>query len=316
MSNVSKRLIYQRTDWQIPSTDRLQQLFQRALTQRAGDARAQPISEDASATAGTWRKITYASDRNGCAFGKLVQFTHGLRQETVRVRQDGAEPPEGSVAAPAGEEFSGGALYFCFDGDHVVVAQSQSLRISQLEEYLNWLLREQLPAGNFVTLLSLPPAAGRRILERTPPTSVMFSRPVELPSNDQTGAAQFNRDAKIDALQTFLGVDDLRTMMPHDVAAGGRVQTSIRLWWTKKTGGVRPDEFLQGLGRVGLRMLDEDPSVDIAVDVGATTLTRRQLSMAESCSIALVEGRVPPETVWDRMLRFLARLRERGEILD
>lgn len=321
MPRVSKRFIYQCANWQLPTTTSLQAAITSALHKARERERAQPLTEGATDTEGTWRKLVRGLGRNGCMFGKLVQYTHGMKQETVKTRvTERTQPQEGALTAPEGEEFSEGALYFCIDGNHVVVAQSQSLRIGNLEAYLNWLLREQtgvVPAENLLSLESIPSAEARRILSRVVPKSVTFSRPVQLGREETvTGAHRYSTSASIDAIQALMGVDDLRGMLPAEALAEGRVQTSVTLYWNTHVGGQKPEAFLKGLGRFALRHMDEDPEAEVEIETAAGKFSRRHLSIAESRNIEAHEGVVVVSTVYTAMLEFLSKLRQERQIED
>lgn len=324
MSTKSKRFIYQTATWLVPTTVPLQEAFNRAIRGRSEAQLDQPVSQNATATTGQWRKLIRHHTGQGVRFGKLVEFTHGQRQETVKLRRRASDDPEGSVAPPAGEEFSDGDLYFCIEGDHVIIAQSKGLRIAQLESYLNWLLTPPTGSGNYISLSSVPPLQARQILARNTPKSVTFTRDLELGSQagQHTATAIVSDDSnsigKVEqALQNLLGISRTREMLPAIDNVQGRIHTSITLSWNRRLGGDRPDDFLDGLGRVALRQLDEDESMGIEIEIpGGTKLTRGKLSLAESVAFPLVDGVVPAQEVFARMLRYLQQLRERGEIVD
>jgi hypothetical protein len=322
MASTTKRLIYQRARWHLPTTERLQAAYVRATRRISPDARAQPVSEDASETEGTWRKLTYNFTRGAVSCGKLAQYTHGAKQETVKQHIKPDDSPEGAASPPPGFEFQDGSLYFCMEGDHVVVAQSMSLRISQLEEYLNWLLREKarvVMPENFLLLESVAKQEAQRILELAPPKSVTFSRPVELrtpASGEKTMERHFAPTTKLKAIEELLGQGELRNFIPDDALQSGRLQTSLTLSWNQRTGGQQPEGALDGFGRIALRAIDEDPDVDVKVETRYGNLTREKLSLAQPRSFQLTDGRVHHGQVFEAMVKYLAELREEDQLVD
>jgi hypothetical protein len=320
--SATKRLIYQRADWLLPTSVTLQQAIQTAISRLTVAERDQPVSDDATETTGTWRKLIRPSSNTGCYHGKLVQFTHGRHQETIKLRPQPSADPEGAAQAPAGEEFSDGALYFRIDGNHVAIAQSQSLRIGQLELYLNWLLHERtqtVARGNYLGLRSIPPSEARDILARSTPKSVTIARPIEgLPrSVAQTQSHSItSMGIAIDAVARLLGIDSIRDLFPEEALESGRIKTSVTFSWSQKVGGSRPDEFLNGMGRVALRQLDEDPDSSIEIETTAGTITRQKLSLAQSYEVELAGGNPTAASVFDALRRFLIDLRQNREITD
>lgn len=316
MPRVIKRFIYQRATWLAPITLTLQKAFHTAYRAKRGKNRQQPLDEGGESI----REAIQVRENRGCLFGKLVMYTHGMKHETIkRSVEENVETTEGSQPPPDGEEWSSGALYFVIDGDHVGLAQSMSLKIDHLEAHLNWLMRRSkiIDDGNAVALHSCPPAAARKVLQKVVPKSVSFSRPVELGREDTTVASRtFSGDATMAALQGLLGIDDLRQAFAKGSIPTGRVKTEIKLSWSEKVGGERPEAFLSGLGRIALRHIDEEPSINVAIETKAGTFTSRQLSLAQTRSLHAPDGVVPTSEVYRLLFEFLQHLREENELVE
>jgi hypothetical protein len=168
---------------------------------------------------------------------------------------------------------------------------------------------------NFISLESIPTEEARHILAEEVPESVTFSRPVEM-ERTRRGHRNITTESTIDAVQALLGVDDVRDMLPADALDTGRIKTEITLSWNRRVGGTRPVDVLQGFGRVALRAIDEDPEIDARIVVGKNTLSRRNLSLAESRSFALVDGVAPVREIFNAMHQYLVSLRHRRQIVD
>lgn len=316
MPRVTKRLIYQRAQWLAATTIPLQKAFLTAYRAKRGKNRQEPLDEEGESL----REAIYVREIRGCVFGKLVSYTHGMKQETVRASAtDENETTEGSQPPPDGEEWTNGALYFVLDGDHVVLAQSMALRISHLEGHLNWLMRraKAISTENAVALTSLTASNARRILARVAPKSVTFSRPVEIGRDATTLASRtFTGDSTISAIQGLLGIDDLRDLFPKNSIPSGRVKTEIKLSWSQSVGGENPESFLRGMGRVALRAIDEDPALNVEIKTSEGDFSSRELSLAKSKSVNAPDGVVPTSDVYKAMFEFLQHLRDENEIVD
>ncbi|MEM9049984.1 MAG: hypothetical protein AAGC92_14845 [Pseudomonadota bacterium] len=99
------------------------------------------------------RLINHLHITEDYVFGNTCSFTPGQMQALLRTVS--SEEPHGSLQdaldafdiqearATAGHEYVGGICYWLAIGDHFYQIQHVSLQAKQMEEYFNWLLREQ-----------------------------------------------------------------------------------------------------------------------------------------------------------------------------
>lgn len=100
-------------------------------------------------------------------FGDTCAFTPGQMQALLRTVAEGADHGTLEAALNAydirearatdGHEYVGGICYWLAIGDHFYQIQHVSLQAKQMEEYFNWLLREQtrsIGADAFIELIS------------------------------------------------------------------------------------------------------------------------------------------------------------------
>jgi len=316
---VSKRFIYQIARWLKPTKFTLQAQFEAALKALPTERRRQPITSDASDTDGTWRKLLFATRRQGCALGKLAQYTHGIAQGAIRQNPKPGEAPETSEPPPPGSQWTGGELFFCIKDNHVVIAQSQALRISALESFLNWLIGKKVKVAgdNSIVLESLPPVRARKALSDLKPKTVTMTREVDVADHREVrGSTDFRVNPTIEMLQDFLNIRDLRGMLPTDALEAGRICTSVTLSWNKRIDGPRPESFMQGMGHVLLRKLDEDPELNVTIETRSGKLTRDKLSLAKSYQFTAPGGVVSLSEVFDRLISYLADLHEDRQIAE
>ncbi len=82
------------------------------------------------------------------AFGDVIHFTRGQMQAVLHLTEDDpAVLPVRQMPAPARSEYVHSQMFWMVKDDHVFVIQSISLQTEALEAYLEWLLRDLLPAG-------------------------------------------------------------------------------------------------------------------------------------------------------------------------
>lgn len=93
------------------------------------------------------RTIIYHRNFANALFGILASYERGTNQLTVQEDDEAEILTVEQVAPPQKEgekrsEFLEGVLYFCVFGNHVVVSPSRALRVTPLENHLNWLLEK------------------------------------------------------------------------------------------------------------------------------------------------------------------------------
>lgn len=313
MPKVTKRLIYRRTIWNLPSASSLGSLIAKAMRLvPEGECKMLVAGEDEK---GTWCKLVKVAVRSsGMVFGKLVQYTVGMEQETVIIAKQGEPQDEGSAGAPEGEEWSEGALMFCIDGDHVSIAQSQSMRASKFEAFANWLLARKtglVGEGQALELEAVSRRDAARILEETEARSVTIGRVVSF-GEQRVGVS----DPGQKIITELLGVESLHDVLPRNAFSSGRIQTDVTFRWSKRIGGDNPKSTMKQLKKIALHQIDSDEDFLVKIDTPRGVLGKRELSLSKDIRIDAPDGRVPVTAVYQHLVDFLRELRTNREIVD
>lgn len=101
--------------------------------------RTRQLPPDASDT----HFINLYSDGDGHFFADLSHYTRGHMQALLERADRVPMLNVAQMPAPEGREYLHSVMYWLAIGNHVLVLQSRSVGTKQLEEYLNWLLRER-----------------------------------------------------------------------------------------------------------------------------------------------------------------------------
>lgn len=77
-------------------------------------------------------------------FGDILHFTKGHLQALCRTADDkAASVPVQQMKAPEQSEYVHSQMFWMIKGDHAFVVQSMSLRTTEFEQYLDWLLKDK-----------------------------------------------------------------------------------------------------------------------------------------------------------------------------
>lgn len=101
---------------------------------------------------------TYSDGSGGLplVFGDILHFTKGHLQALCRTADNDAEfVPVQQMKAPEQSEYVHSQMFWMVKGDHALVVQSMSLRTTEFEQYLDWLLKQKtthLASANSVVL--------------------------------------------------------------------------------------------------------------------------------------------------------------------
>jgi hypothetical protein len=131
------------------SNYQLQEMVTRALTMlEDADARLESVGDD-----GSQRLANDFGEYHGMVVANLVEFTRGNFQTVISLEAGAKAYKMDQLAPKELQQFLEGMLFFGVHRNHVVAIQSKSVRIGQLEAYLNWLLESRgLPDGAKVML--------------------------------------------------------------------------------------------------------------------------------------------------------------------
>jgi hypothetical protein len=194
MSNDKrKRTLHYKLAKLSDKTETLQRLLENVLVDRDSDyicakSRQQRLTDDGKA----FRFInSHSSHGSDLRLFQLVQFEEGLSQMTI-VMDDNAEAYELNPFTPQDiknisskgkkktTEFLDSMLYFGVLGNHVVILGSQSLKSKELENHLNWFLKDHTQQlSTLVYLSDKPTLAAIKQIEKHPAKSVKLGSDLE-----------------------------------------------------------------------------------------------------------------------------------------
>lgn len=158
-----KSAYIKRVDWTIttgvPSNETLESLLVQALSIQDNLREWKPSEQHPLR-----RSLAKGQQHDDGIAWSFVTFEIGKSVEMVSTNQESGNRDLVPMAIPqvAGEDRQKleGALYFAVSGDRLAVSQSLVLRISTLEEHLNWLLRDRMRLFQTGSLLLLDDAPG------------------------------------------------------------------------------------------------------------------------------------------------------------
>jgi hypothetical protein len=97
-----------------------------------------------------------SSENEAFVFGDILHFSKGHLQALAKTADQNAQSvPVQQLKAPEQSEYVHSQMFWMVKDDHAFVLQSMSLKTSDLEQYLSWLLQTKsnvLGNGNLVTL--------------------------------------------------------------------------------------------------------------------------------------------------------------------
>ena len=173
--NKPKKLHYRRAEF-LNSKSNLQVLLSAALAKFAlvGDR-----EEDLTKNNTFFRLINTYTKKLDLEFGDLITYETGTNKLLLTMDKKVAalniqqlQPPRVNAQ---NTEFLDGHLFYGIKDNHVVVMQS-SLRLRDLEAYLNWLLWQSgvLPNTDRLELIDSPNPKVREMIEKSSPVKSIF----------------------------------------------------------------------------------------------------------------------------------------------
>jgi len=245
MSNDKrKRTLHYKLAKLSDNTQTLQGLLESVMVDRGSDfisakSRQQRLTDDGKAFRFINSHSTHGSDLR---LFQLVQFEEGLSQMTI-IMDDKAESFELNPFTPddikrknsSGNkkttEFLDSMLYFGVLGNHVVILGSQSLRSKELENHLNWFLKDHTKQLTTLVYLSdKPTIAAIKQIEKHPAKSV-----------------KLGSDLEYEAIE----------IEPQYEEYEQKINETNRISWSPKSIGAEILSFLKETGRIDQLKFDD-----------------------------------------------------------
>ncbi|GAB1382603.1 hypothetical protein MASR1M50_09220 [Burkholderiales bacterium] len=345
---IQKAVSYRRSSIQPKPSKTLQQLVKSALTAHAKPAaRYEPLNSASTEL----RFIGHYQTIKGCLCGYLTSFERGAAQPIVSddpvataLRLGAMHPPKPGKTG-AQDQFVPGVLYFVVSGDHVVVAQSASMRVKALENHLNWLLKSktsELPATSSFCLSDEAQKATKAKIRQSHVRAISFGQPLMEPLPDASegapaanavavsGPATAGRTSKakkaqqerqfrptgpvLEMLKGIFGSDKEFEKLGLDQVFDGNLEVWIQIRYPKRS-RRRPEDAVALMDTLGVALRDvEGDSVSLELADG-NTVSGKELKISGQVEAPSLNNRLPDESVlWDNMVTWLKDQLENGTI--
>ena len=346
-SLIQKAVGYRRSSIQPKPGKTLQQLIKSALTSHQKPAsRYEPLNSASTEL----RCIGHYKTVKGCLCGYLTSFERGATQPIVSddpaaiaLRLGAMHPPKPGKSG-AQDQFVPGVLYFAVSGDHVVVAQSASMRVKALENHLNWLLKSktsELPATSPFCLSDEAQKATKAKIRQSHVRAISFGQPLMEPMNDvgtsapaskalaisgaaPTGRAETKKAKKerrfrpngpmLEMLRSVFGSDGDFEKLGLDQVFDGNLEVWIQIRYPKHS-RRRPEDAVALMDTLGVALRDvEGDSVSLELADG-NTVSGKELKISGHVDAPSLNNRLPYESMlWDNMVDWLKSQIENGTI--
>lgn len=180
-----KTIIYKKAQFTQADGCTLQEYLNSAL------ASSEKIADRSEAIGELNRVIGKHKTQEDVLFGELVLFERDKNLEFIIENEKEIEIESISASeAHIGDddkkrEVLEGCLHFCVKDDHLIIAQSHSVRSSLLEAHLNWLLSEKTKSmTGVVALIDEPTQEAKELLEGSPVKSARITNPIVVSEAD------------------------------------------------------------------------------------------------------------------------------------
>ncbi len=312
---TTKSLIYKIARFNNPKeTRKLKDLLILALDKKKTAVSRKMRNEDAK----QFSLINYHGPHKGMRVAELINYTEGHKQPLAKIDTTAETLTISSLAPPDKQtEFLHNILYFAAYGNSVIISQSSSLRSLQLEEYLNWILREAgiFKDGNFLTLSDHPPLDDKSQI--TTAKAIEFNAPVALNPVIGRGKKEvsYYRPSSVgwEVLKKLLP-DDFKLpgkLKATDIVGSGELNVTVKLSWTRDDKNDTT-AFMDGISN-SLRHIDDE--LDYSVITRSGTITKDEIKLKRSISVkSSDDGIVQKSDMWAKMEEWLTDLIQQNRI--
>ncbi len=295
----------------------LQHLLSEALAQRpAARMRKQPVDDRVS------RVINARRTEQGMLFGTMVVYEAGKDQTVLVIDDSQDDYPVDSFPVPqtpsgANREVLDSILYFAIYNNHVVLAQSRSLKSREVETHFAWLLSsctEVLEDGAYFVLSDQPTEAARRRASSASVKSVKVGTPLsgatggDAAARPSTGQRTYRRSGLgAQVLASLVGPDWRSDMRLEDVLDDANLVVNIEVTYKRST-TAEAQQILDDVA-TSLRHLEEE---DVEIDlVGGGQIKGNELKLTGSIRVDMTNGVPSSSDMFTQMRAWL-----RGKIED
>lgn len=318
-----KRIIYKRAEF-IGGSFVLGELLEQAfLTKNKPALRRQSIGDEGTSDI---RQVVGATKKEqNMLCGSLLMYEIGKDIAFV-VADDEAdeyqiESQNPAVGLEEGDqrtrEVLQAALYFGVWDNHVVLVQSQALQSRQLENHLNWFLKEcdgVMEQSVSLSLSDEPTQEARAALEGLQPKVVEIGTPfisqLSTTSNVQRVETHKITGKVKQLLSAFLSEDTLNRLQLEDALDDANLEATLQLRYKRKS----TDSGYAMLDQIARAMRHAEPEDTKVITSSGSIITGDQLKLAGTISVDTYNGIVDNNDLFSQMHGWLASKFEEGSV--
>lgn len=265
--------------------------------------------------------VNYNGPFKGLRVGEFFDYTQGHRQPVAKFNDRDEELTITSVTpSDKNSDFLHSILYFGIWKNSVIMSQSMTLRSSDFEAYLNWLLSETglLGEGDFISLIDyIPPSMHRKIKSTR---GIEFVAPVTFEPKNPNGVTEKTRS--IAYKPKNLGWDVLKQIFPDelklpseykesDIIPNSELEVTLLLKWTT----TRKDDPTSLLDQISNQLRHVDTELDYKIHTKSGTITKDQIKLKTMTAVSTdSNGLVKKSDMWERIQAWLQLLSDEGRI--
>jgi hypothetical protein len=264
------------------------------------------------------RLVNQCHARGKMVVGCLLDFTEGFFQPTVELDDEGLELAISQLEPGERERFLEGMLFFGIQDHHCILLQSQAIRHSDFEKYLNWWLIQKTKVLAEDAYVSLDNEMTKEVRGRVSGVrSVILRAPVTLEKRTAETKDSPKHQTLMGAVKSTIW-DLLQTDGPFSEAAKAGealaledIELSVEI---RRVGKAKHDgeSLLDELAHT-LRHAEDDV---FEMDTSAGRIRGSDLRLAHQISVKTNNGVPEMADVAEKMHRYLQRLKDEGHIGD
>lgn len=326
-AETKRKLLHYRTVTFLRDPGRtLQDLIKESLAKLSPISSRKEDLQDNSEGESWSRFINTHRSAMGMEFGTLVLLTPGQKKLIIDTDLEKDEVNVSQFPPPQEREYLESILYYGIKNNHVILLQSLAMRARELENHLNWLLREAEVIGpeNGVFLNNHVPDQLFDQISESDVKSIKIGTPileetVDSKGEDNSASPSLHSAHKVSFTHQGMGLDILARLLPDNrlknIDFGSMDHTSnVEVFVEVKYKRQTDDKSQQVLNKLAaeLRHVSEE---DIKVELkGIGTITGSQLVIKDYKSFTSHGGKLDIQDVFMQMNYWLEELLNKSMI--
>lgn len=266
---------------------------------------------DPSVTTHSHMVMSNSFDRNGIFFAEIVYIEPGGSVPVFDVSEYKNPKLEYEAFRIAGadvKEYLDSFAYIGVVKNHVVILQSRAIRIKDIENYINFILKENLrvDVDNFIVLQASNLSISNEFLRRNNVKNVSLKLPLTYNGDGVDDAAS-------ELLRSLIGehrVDELKRSSVPDTSIKEHLTIDISIGYKYRA----TDNEQRLLRKITEGLIDNRDEMLTIELKGAGILKNEEIQLKDNVSIEYSKGLPVVDSVCDEMVEWLLRLLDNGVI--